>query len=287
MEWLINRRRMMYNKAVPPAYLTFEDNEFWQKICIHYGDYYQIDVTDNGNNTVNILVTFKSALAKINGTYQTVEIKKSIVDTTRSRTNVDNTGGEYTIGTTYEAVGITKKQCEAVGQIGTMFDKDSNLYSIKDILHFTSINYAHTYMFRQTSISEIYWPDSPLVNLPTGLFAQCNNLTTAIVREGIESVNQIFYGCSNLEVAVFPTTITSITGQAFITATNLHLIVKAVVPPTLGSNTLDRTLSASGAFICVPDESVEAYKTAQYWSNKSSIIIGKSDLPSEYSQYWT
>lgn len=38
MEWLINRRRMMFNKAVPPAYLTFEDRRVWELVCHFYGD---------------------------------------------------------------------------------------------------------------------------------------------------------------------------------------------------------------------------------------------------------
>lgn len=38
MEWLINRRRMMFNKAVPPVYLTFEDSRVWELVCYHYGD---------------------------------------------------------------------------------------------------------------------------------------------------------------------------------------------------------------------------------------------------------
>lgn len=38
MEWLINRRRMMFNKAVPPAYLTFEDRRLWEVACYNWGD---------------------------------------------------------------------------------------------------------------------------------------------------------------------------------------------------------------------------------------------------------
>lgn len=38
MEWLINRRRMMFNKAVPPVYLTFEDGRLWEVACYNWGD---------------------------------------------------------------------------------------------------------------------------------------------------------------------------------------------------------------------------------------------------------
>lgn len=35
MEWLINRRRMMYNKAVPAVYLNFEDN-YVKDVCSYF-----------------------------------------------------------------------------------------------------------------------------------------------------------------------------------------------------------------------------------------------------------
>lgn len=38
MEWLINRRRMMFNKAVPPVYLAFEDSRVWEICCYLWGD---------------------------------------------------------------------------------------------------------------------------------------------------------------------------------------------------------------------------------------------------------
>lgn len=38
MEWLINRRRMMFYKAVPPVYLSFEDRRIWEICCYNWGD---------------------------------------------------------------------------------------------------------------------------------------------------------------------------------------------------------------------------------------------------------
>lgn len=46
MEWLINRRRMMFNKAVPPAYLTFEDSRVWEICCYRWGDTYDLQEVD-------------------------------------------------------------------------------------------------------------------------------------------------------------------------------------------------------------------------------------------------
>lgn len=54
MEWLINRRRMMFNKAVPPVYLAFEDSRVWEICCYEWGDTEIVQgVIDSGTITCN------------------------------------------------------------------------------------------------------------------------------------------------------------------------------------------------------------------------------------------
>lgn len=92
----------------------------------------------------------------------------------------------------------------------------------------------------------------------------------------------MFYGCANLELAIIPATVTSITACAFYSYTSLTTFVcKALVPPALGdTNALLATPVASGTgSIYVPDASVEAYKTATNWSTYASRIKGISELP--------
>ena len=87
----------------PDQYLTFRDPDIELYVCTLWGDYNTIVVTDNGDDTVNIETTFKSMLG-------TTVAKTS----TTTQTNVDNSLGTYTAGTTYEAVGIKPIQCNAV-----------------------------------------------------------------------------------------------------------------------------------------------------------------------------
>ena len=91
---MITRRRMM-SGTDPDQYLTFRDPDIELYVCTSWGDYNTIVVTDNGDDTVNIETTFKSMLG-------TTVVKTS----TTTQTNVDNSLGTYTAGTTYEAVGI-------------------------------------------------------------------------------------------------------------------------------------------------------------------------------------
>lgn len=46
MEWLINRRRMMFNKSIPPTYMNFEDSRVWEICCYYWGDTYDLQEVD-------------------------------------------------------------------------------------------------------------------------------------------------------------------------------------------------------------------------------------------------
>lgn len=45
MEWLINRRRMMFNKSLPPDYIIFEDRHAEEMLAYYYG--YTTDLTNS------------------------------------------------------------------------------------------------------------------------------------------------------------------------------------------------------------------------------------------------
>ena len=53
------------------------------------------------------------------------------------------------------------------------------------------------------------------------------------------------------------------------------IVIKAVNPPSVVSTSFDQ-ISTSAKFY-VPDESVDAYKTAQYWSSHASKIRPMSE----------
>ena len=56
----------------------------------------------------------------------------------------------------------------------------------------------------------------------------------------------------------------------------VNFICKATTPPECGSSNWVDTTSLQAIY--VPDDSVEAYKTATNWSTKASIIYGISDI---------
>lgn len=90
----------------------------------------------------------------------------------------------------------------------------------------------------------------------------------------------VFYNCKNLEYVNLPNTLLTLGGYIFAGCTSLkEVICNAVTPPTLASTVFNSTNSTF--LIYVPDESVEAYKSATNWSTYASRIKGISELPTD------
>jgi hypothetical protein len=103
--------------------------------------------------------------------------------------------------------------------------------------------------FRYTNIDSL---TAPLVaSIGNSAFRKCENLT------------HVDIGSENTEL-------TSIGTYAFGNCTSLDVFVcRAIVPPSLANNIFD---GSKGCMIYVPDESVEAYKNATYWSTHATRI---------------
>ena len=81
-----------------------------------------------------------------------------------------------------------------------------------------------------------------------------------------------------VEVCTIPPTCTSV-GMYLMYADSNNSIMKALIwfpktPPTIDSSTFSRLVGK----IYVPDESVDSYKAAQYWSARAGVIYGHSQL---------
>ena len=103
-------------------------------------------------------------------------------------------------------------------------------------------------------------------------FASCTSLTSITIPSGVTYIgNSVFYYCTHLASITIPSSVTSIGYSAFQTCNRLESVtVEATTPPTLGYMAFDFT--SANLVIYVPAESVEAYKTASYWSNYASRI---------------
>lgn len=270
----MNRRRMMYNKAVPPTYLVFEDSTIWEYCCVHWGDYNETVITDNGDDTVNIVTTFKSM--------SNTTVKKSIVISEQN--NVDNTGGTYTTGTTKEPVGITVKQCAAVTRFPNAPNDvtDSNL---PGITKFNEFKYF-TGMLYSSACAGMFWGQSSLVSVEcppiswtsgsgltvgcNGWFRNCGSLRHLVLPNMTNYTNYCFSSCGAEELD-FSSNVAKITDFPRYNSNLKVVVCRATTPPEMSSgqaNAWPSTLE----HIYVPAESIDLYKAADVWSTKASLI---------------
>jgi len=109
-------------------------------------------------------------------------------------------------------------------------------------------------------------------------FAQ-SGLTKYTIPNGVTSIrDDAFFGCTSLKSITIPDSVTSIGNSAFCECTSLNEVYcKPITPPTAVSSAWGWSAfnnNASDRKIYVPRNSVEAYKTAEYWSNYASDIVG-------------
>lgn len=107
-----------------------------------------------------------------------------------------------------------------------------------------------------------------------GLFNGEDRLVSVELPNSLTEIGRrSFNECTNLAEITIPDSVTSIREYAFYECTSLTSVYcKAVTPPAGGPDMFYH--NASGRKIYVPTESVDAYKTANYWSDYKSYIYG-------------
>ena len=124
-----------------------------------------------------------------------------------------------------------------------------------------------------SSLTSVTIPDS-VTTIGDRAFSECYSLTSVSIPDSVTTIGgYAFYNCSSLTSVTIPDSVTSIGDYTFGSCRSLTSVYcKAVTPPAGGYYMFDD--NASGRKIYVPTESVDAYKSATYWSEYADAIVG-------------
>ena len=129
-----------------------------------------------------------------------------------------------------------------------------------------------------TSLSSVTIPNS-ITSIGGSAFYGCTSLTNVTIPDVVTSIGSwAFAGCTSLTSITIPESVTEIGGFAFNSCSSLkEVYCKPTTPPTTFEYSwawCAFDYNASGRKIYVPRNSVDAYKSASYWSNYKNGIYG-------------
>lgn len=146
--------------------------------------------------------------------------------------------------------------------------------NLKEIILSSSLSLiSGNTFFGCANLSKIVIPYG-IYTIGNNAFYGCNNLTDITIPNSVTSIgNNAFYGCNNLTDITIPNSVTSIGNNAFEGCVSLTDIFCAPrTPPILGMLVFFN--SSSLGRIYVPNDSVDAYKTADGWKDHADKIVG-------------
>ena len=159
----------------------------------------------------------------------------------------------------------------SVTSIGkSAFQDCKNLSSITIPDGVTSIE--HNTFWGCSSLTSVIIPDS-VTSIGDSAFRSCSCLTSITIPSSVTSIEgYTFCDCSSLASITIPDSVTLIGHSAFRNCTSLAVVYCKPTTPPVGRRSMFNN-NASGRKIYVPAESVDAYKSAEYWSDYASDIV--------------
>lgn len=144
---------------------------------------------------------------------------------------------------------------------------------LSDITLPESVTEIKSGAFYKTDIRTITIP-SKVREISDNSFRSCNSLENIFLPEGLKSIQNDAISSEAMTEIVIPSTIENF-GVAALAGSNLTSIyIKATTPPQTVLWLFLRTETIENKKIYVPSQSVETYKTSEFWKTYESMIKG-------------
>ena len=207
---------------------------------------------------------------------------KSLPEITIPKT-VDSIGNDVFYGCTSLAdVTIADRETELkLGSNGSnpMFSSCplKSVYIGGNITYGTTADDGYSPFYRNTSLESVRITDRE-TEISENEFYGCTSLKSVSMGDGIDTIGRYaFSGCSALESFSFGTGLKSIGDEAFSDCTGMKkLVSKTAVPPVCGPQALD-DINKWECTLYVPQESLDAYKSAAQWKEFFFLETGIKD----------
>ena len=152
-----------------------------------------------------------------------------------------------------------------------------SVYIGGNITYGTTADDGYSPFYRNTSLETVRITDRE-TEISENEFYGCTSLKSVSMGDGIDTIGRYaFSGCSALERFSFGTGLKSIGDEAFSDCTGMKkLVSKTAVPPVCGPQALD-DINKWECTLYVPQESLDAYKSAAQWKEFFFLETGIKD----------
>ena len=233
-----------------------------------------VDVASDGENSYSGIVTIPSSVGYNGVTYQVTGIGN---DAFYNCTDLDSVSIPPTVTAIRHDAFYNCSVLEHVtlpSGLTTIGDNAFHLcWNLRDITIPDNVEYIGVGAFMECSNLASVVIGNSVTTIGQQAFDHCTSLTSVVIPNSVTTIGKkAFYGCSNLENAVIGSGVTSIGSQAFYSCTNLRNITcRSTTPPTMASSDVFDNPAYTYATLFVPNGSLSAYQSANWWRNFTTI----------------